>query len=101
MLASRRTLVLVLAAACAQLILSGAAAGTSNCYDHQTETYDARFKPTYCIKTCTVTPFFSPDTSITTYVSLIEAATESIDIYTPGAAGYGNAMQHAGIDRCI
>ena len=100
MLANRGTLGLILAAACAQLILSGVAAGTSNCYDHQTETYDSRFKPTYCTKTCTVTPFFSPDTSITTYVNLIEAATESIDIYTPGAAGYGNAACRHRYDRC-
>lgn len=60
------------------------AAASDNCYDHQTETYEARFKPTYCIETCTVTPFFSPDTSIDTYVKLIEAANESIDIYAPG-----------------
>ena len=60
------------------------AAASDNCYDHQTETYEARFKPTYCTKTCTVTPFFSPDTSIDTYVKLIEDAKESIDIYAPG-----------------
>ena len=74
---------LALAIAVAYSLLSATAA-SDNCYDHQTETYDARFKPTYCIKTCTVTPFFSPDTSISTYVSLIESAQESIDIYTPG-----------------
>ena len=73
--------VLAIAAACSLL---GAAAASDNCYDHQTETYDARFKPTYCTKTCTVTPFFSPDTSVVTYVNLIEAAQESIDIYAPG-----------------
>lgn len=61
-----------------------AAAASDNCYDHQTETYHARITPAGCSKTCTVTPFFSPDTSILTYVTLIEAAEESIDIYTPG-----------------
>ena len=72
---------LALAVSCA---LFKAAAASDNCYDHQTVTYDARFKPTYCIKTCTVTPFFSPDTSVDTYVKLIESAKETIDIYTPG-----------------
>lgn len=76
----RRGLMLGLAV----LALLHGAAASDNCYDHQTKTYDARFKPTYCIKTCTVTPFFSPDTSISTYVNLIEAAKENIDIYTPG-----------------
>lgn len=73
-------LVLVLVVAYAQLFCCVAG---RYCYDHQTETYDARFKPTYCTKSCTVTPFFSPDTSIDVYLSLIEAAKESIDVYTP------------------
>lgn len=76
--------VLALAAVCAWLPTAGAA---DNCYDHQTETYDARFTPTYCTSTCSVTPFFSPDTSLDTYTSLIESATETIDIYTPGKPG--------------
>ena len=71
----------LLLASCA--LLCGAVA-SDNCYDHQTETYEARFAPAGCTKTCTVTPFFSPDTSILTYVTLIEDAKESIDIYTPG-----------------
>lgn len=58
------------------------------CYNHQSDTYYARFKPTSCLKTCTVTPFFSPDTSLATYTQLIESATESIDIYTPGIVNY-------------
>ena len=65
-------------------VLLGAAAASDNCYDHQTETYDARFQPADCSRACTVTPFFSPDTSVFTYASLIEQAKESIDIYTPG-----------------
>ncbi len=86
--------VLALAAICAWLptVTKAAAAGSDNCYDHQTETYDARFNPTQCTSTCTVTPFFSPDTSLDTYTSLIESATESIDIYTPGKPGEGNAL---------
>ena len=75
------TLVLALVAVYAQILLCSVAA--RYCYDHQTETYDARFKPTYCTKSCTVTPFFSPDTSIRAYLNLIEEAKESIDVYTP------------------
>ena len=75
------TLVLTLVAVYSQLLFYSVAA--SYCYDHQTETYDARFKPTYCTKSCTVTPFFSPDTSVTAHLNLIEGAKESIDVYTP------------------
>lgn len=54
-------------------------------YDHQTSTYDAKYKGTYCRSQCTVTPYFSPDHSIKTYVSLIQAAETNIDLMTPGA----------------
>ena len=57
---------------------------TAPCYDHQNVTYKATFEPAACDATCTVTPFFSPDTSMTTYLDLIESATEAIDIFTPG-----------------
>ena len=53
-------------------------------YDHQTKTYTATHKPSYCSSPCSVTPFFSPDHSIDTYVKLIEEAEESIDLFTPG-----------------
>lgn len=43
-----------------------------------------KYKGTYCRMECTVTPFFSPDNSIKTYISLIEAAERSIDLMTPG-----------------
>lgn len=67
-------------AACLGLALS-----SDLCYNHQTQTYDARFKPdSNCEDMCTVTPYFSPDHSLDTYVNLIESATETIDIYTPG-----------------
>lgn len=114
---NRLILGLALAATYAQLLFSGTAASSDNCYDHQTQTYDARFRPTYCTKTCTVTPFFSPDTSIATYASLIEAATESIDIYSPGTcrsirsractllrsiyASIGNVHNYAGAGECV
>ena len=70
-----------LALGCVQLLFNGV---YSYCYDHQTAAYDARFTSADCAKTCTVTPFFSPDNSIETYINLIESARESIDIYTPG-----------------
>ena len=70
---------------CALLLLafSGGAHGSGYCWDHQQKTYNATFKPGTCGGTCTVTPFFSPDTSLPAYVQLIDAAQTSIDIYTP------------------
>lgn len=59
------------------------------CYDHQNVTYKATFEPAICETPCTVIPFFSPDTSVSTYVNLIESATEAIDIFTPGKLGLG------------
>lgn len=53
-------------------------------YDHQTKTYTSSHKPSYCLSTCSATPFFSPDHSIDTYVKLIQEAEESIDLFTPG-----------------
>ena len=53
-------------------------------YDHQMKTYTATHKPSYCSSPCSVTPFFSPDHSIDTYVKLIQEAEESIDLFTPG-----------------
>lgn len=54
------------------------------CYDHQKADYKSQFKPAQCNQKCTVTPFFSPDHSLDTYLDLIQSAKESIDIYTPG-----------------
>ena len=54
-------------------------------YDHQEETYIAKFKPRGpCSTTCTVTPFFSPDHSVDAYVSMIEEARKNIDLFEPG-----------------
>lgn len=53
-------------------------------YDQQTDTYYSHHVGGRCKEGTTVTPYFSPDHSIDTYVSLIESATESIDIFTPG-----------------
>jgi len=60
------------------------AVGSDPNYDHQTGTYQAKYKGTYCRLLCTATPFFSPDLSIQTYVSLIQSAETSIDLLTPG-----------------
>ena len=54
------------------------------CYDHQTTDYSSRFEPAECGQTCTVTPFFSPDHSLDVYLDVIDSATESLDIFTPG-----------------
>lgn len=58
--------------------------GDVSCYDHQATDYKAQFSPAECNQRCTVTPYFSPDHSLDTYLDLIQSATESIDIYTPG-----------------
>jgi len=58
--------------------------GRKSHYDHQTETYTSQHKGTGCRKAMNVTSYFSPDHSIEMYVSLINSATESIDIFTPG-----------------
>ena len=59
-------------------------AADTRCYDHQTADYSSRFEPAECGKQCTVTPFFSPDHSLDVYLDVINSATESIDIFTPG-----------------
>ena len=65
------------------LVFSGNVRG-SYCWDHQQETYNTTFAPKTCSgSSCTVTPFFSPGTSLQAYVQLIDSAQESIDIYTP------------------
>lgn len=57
---------------------------SSPCYNHQTDTYSTQFEPTTCGSECTVTPFFSPDHSIHAYLSVIESAQNTLDIFTPG-----------------
>ena len=78
-----RQLFYVTAAVVWTLLLFSGRVRSSYCWDKQTETYEEQFKPADCTDLCTVTPFFSPDTSINTYVNLIESAKKSIDIYTP------------------
>ena len=53
-------------------------------YDRQYDTYHSRHVEGRCKEGITITPYFSPDHSIDTYVSLINSANESIDIFTPG-----------------
>ena len=60
------------------------ASASAPCYDNQEATYKAQFDPTDCNAECTVTPFFSPDHSVTAYVEVIKAAEESIDLLEPG-----------------
>lgn len=75
---------LSLSLAISLVYLATAVHGDASCYDHQTEDYTAKFQPVDCNEECTITPYFSPDHSLDTYLDLIESATESIDIYTPG-----------------
>lgn len=71
---------------CGQLLLAlfALSLGSDPEYDHQTTTYYSKYKGTYCRSQCTATPYFSPDHSIKTYVSLIQEAETSIDLMTPG-----------------
>lgn len=66
----------------ASIVASGYS--TPECFDHQSEDYKSQFEPADCNEKCTVTPFFSPDHSVDTYLDLIQTAEDSIDIYTPG-----------------
>ncbi len=65
-------------------LISATYSTSDQCYDHQKTDYKTQFSPVKCGLGCSVTPFFSPDHSLDTYMSLIESATDSIDIYTPG-----------------
>jgi phosphatidylserine/phosphatidylglycerophosphate/cardiolipin synthase-like enzyme len=80
----------VAAAVVFTLLLLGEGARGSYCWDHQRETYHPWLNPASCSQTCSVIPFFSPDTSIDAYVSLIEAARTSIDIYTPSMKSWNS-----------
>ena len=82
-MSARQQLLSVAIAVALVVLLSGERVRSSYCWDRQTETYKERFQPAACSDACTVTPFFSPDTSIYTYVDLIEKAAHSIDVYTP------------------
>ena len=58
-------------------------------YDHQKKTYTPQFKPvTKTNAHISIMPFFSPDHSIDTTVHLIENATKTIDISTPGFSSW-------------
>ena len=56
-------------------------------YDHQTQTYQATHRPVTVAapSNLTVMPYFSPETSSSTMVDLIDSATESLHIGTPGS----------------
>lgn len=69
---------------CLLLCIVASGYSTPECFDHQSKDYNSQFQPASCNQKCTVTPFFSPDHSLDTYLDLIQSATESIDIYTPG-----------------
>lgn len=72
----------------ASLLAVAKLSSAATCYDHQTTDYSSRFEPAECGQTCTVTPFFSPDHSLDVYLDVINSATESIDIFTPGIVYY-------------
>lgn len=63
-------------------------------FDHQAVTYVAAGKATFVDDVDgSISPFFSPDTSIETFVRLIDTATTSIDVATPGFSSWSNCTQ--------
>lgn len=66
------------------LLAKGATKTNPDCFDHQNVNYHSQFQETECNEKCTVTPFFSPDHSVDTYLDLIQSAEKTIDLYTPG-----------------
>ena len=82
--------------------LSQTKASSAPCYDHQDATYKTQFDPTECNVECTVTPFFSPDHSVSAYVSVIKAAAESIDVLEPGNKKKTRSMRrHTKLRPCF
>ncbi|XP_065197121.1 uncharacterized protein LOC135828630 [Sycon ciliatum] len=77
------------------VVFTGATKKSDPSYDHQTKTYHSFADPAECSSTAGhVTPFFSPDSSIQTYVSLIESAESSIDVYTPGFSSWSGCTHY-------
>lgn len=83
-LALQRNMKVLLTLLLAHLVSS--AYCSANCYDHQLANYESQFEPAQCNQQCKVTPYFSPDHSLDTYLDLIQSATDSVDLYTPGKA---------------
>lgn len=71
-------------------------------YDHQTTTYQANI-PVYkqSNKYTTVEPFFSPTTSISTETDLINQATKSILISTPGFSSWSGCTDWSTQTTCV
>lgn len=57
-------------------------------YDHQTQVYRAAQPPVTVTGAVTITPVFSPEYSCSVLTSLVESATSSIDIGTPGFSSW-------------
>eukprot|EP00948_MAST-09A_sp_MAST-9A-sp1_P000755 g755.t1 len=73
-------------------------------YDHQISTYRTTHKPVVEKNhdDLTLTPYFSPVTSSSTMVELIEGAKESIDIGTPGFSSWSGCTPYlTPTQRCM
>ncbi|KAJ3436987.1 cardiolipin hydrolase [Anaeramoeba flamelloides] len=84
------------------LILASCFCKSPFSYDHQTKTYVANHEPGVTGSgDCTITPFFSPDHSIDSLTKLIESATKTLDIGTPGWGSWsGCSYPHDGLIGC-
>jgi phosphatidylserine/phosphatidylglycerophosphate/cardiolipin synthase-like enzyme len=81
-------------------LLTTGASTSDPSYDHQTTTYHSKFKPVSCSGDTSITPFFSPDHSIDTYVKLIEEAEETLDVFTPGFDSWSECTPFKGCQGC-
>jgi phosphatidylserine/phosphatidylglycerophosphate/cardiolipin synthase-like enzyme len=92
-----------LLALCVVFILLHLTCAQKSSYDHQTTVYSVRFKPvTVESKQIEITPYFSPEHSTDTLVELIESATSSIDIASPGFSSWSGCTPYTShSDPCM
>lgn len=70
-------------------------------YDHQTKTYTSVVQPKrFQDVSVTITPFFSPDHSISTLTNLVQSATQSVDIMAPGFSSWSGCTPFSGCYNC-
>lgn len=70
---------------------------TDPTYDHQKRAYEATHRPTTFdppSDDLTIMPYFSPETSSSTMVDLIDSATESLHVGTPGFSSWSGCTPY-------
>eukprot|EP00730_Choanoeca_flexa_P011949 TRINITY_DN2962_c0_g1_i1.p1 TRINITY_DN2962_c0_g1~~TRINITY_DN2962_c0_g1_i1.p1 ORF type:complete len:487 (+),score=104.84 TRINITY_DN2962_c0_g1_i1:86-1546(+) len=70
-------------------------------FDHQTVAYKSQFQPVSKSQAqLDVMPYFSPDHSAQVLVDLIDSATETLDIFTPGFSSWSHCTTYNGCSGC-